>query len=115
MIAPIPKSILSNSVLYEKYIPDTGEGATYESAITLDFVAFQSITKRIANASGYTLVNGGVLFVDKKRSKANLSTIDDSLFTELSKVTYRGKTYLIESVERLDYNDITHHWELILK
>jgi len=116
LIRPIPKKHLPNTVTYRKIIY-TKTADTFDTDVTLNFVALQEKKIRKSVADGFVIVGNAVLFVDAKNSNVDGSAITNDLFVENSEIDFNDKTYTIQEIENLDYDrgKGIHHWELILK
>jgi hypothetical protein len=111
IVKPIPKILLPNSVSYQEYIPDTGEGATWNTAVTLSDVKIDEQKQFRRNSNGAEIVGNAMLYYDY----VNSSGLTDKPTNE-SKVIYDGKTYFVVDTDILRANsDTPHHYEILLK
>lgn len=111
MIRPIPKKMLPNSVTYQKYLSDTGEGTLYGTSTTLAFVKVDEQKQFQYTSNGKEVVGNGMLFYDLTNSTGlTEQPVNESL------ITFNGKTYTIKNTDILRANDETpHHYEILLK
>lgn len=111
MIKPIPKKMLPNSVSYEEYKEDTGEGSSYKTAVALNYVKIDEQKQLSYTTNGKEVVGNGMLFYDLVNS-TGLTTKP----VNESKITFDGKIYTIKNTDILRANDNTpHHYEILLK
>jgi hypothetical protein len=111
MIKPIPKRLLPNSVTYQAYIPDTGEGATWGTVVTLSTVKIDEQKQFRRDSNGAEIVGNAMLFYDYVNS---IGLTDKP--TNGSKVVYGDKTYFVVDTDILRANsDTPHHYEILLK
>jgi hypothetical protein len=111
LIKPIPKRLLPNSVFYKPYIPDTGEGATYGSTITLSNVKVEEKKQFHATRDGNEIVGNAIMFYDYVNSSGLTAEP-----TNQSIIIYNGKTYHIVDTDTLRGNsNLPHHYEILLK
>ena len=116
MIKPIKKKNLPNTILYEKYLGDTGTGDTFDTQKTITNVALQEKKTRVATQDGFIIIGKGIVFVDAKNSLVDDATVTNDLFVEKSRVIFNNKTYIVKDIENLDYESGKgiHHWELMV-
>ena len=111
MIKPIPKKLLCNSVTYSKYIPDTGEGATWETAVTLSNVKIDEQKQFKRGFNGAEIIGNAMLYYDYINSSGLTSKP-----TNESKIFYQDRTYCVVDTDILRENsDTPHHYEILLK
>lgn len=103
--------MLPNSVVYQQYLADTGEGSSYSTATTLSFVKVDEQRQFSYSSNGKEVVGNAMLFYDLTNS-AGLSALP----VNESRITFNGKTYTIKDTDILRANDSTpHHYEILLK
>jgi hypothetical protein len=108
---PIPKRMLVNSVTYEEYVNDTGEGSYYKTPVTLSNVKIDEQKQFSYTNNGKEIVGNAMLFYDL----TNSSGLTNSPVNE-SKITFNGKTYTVKDTDILRANNSTpHHYEVLLK
>ena len=108
---PIPKRMLVNSVTYEEYVNDTGEGSYYKTPITLNNVKIDEQKQFSYTNNGKEVVGNGMLFYDLINSTGLTNNpINESI------ITFNGKKYTIKDLDILRANDNEpHHYEILLK
>lgn len=103
--------MLPNSVVYEAYVSDTGEGSSYATSTTLSFVKVDEQKQFSYSSNGKEIVGNAMLFYDLTNS-VGLTALP----VNESKITFNGKTYTIKDTDILRANDNTpHHYEILLK
>ena len=108
---PIPKKMLPNSVTYEEYKEDMGEGSYFLSPVTLDYVKIEEQQQLVYNPNGVELVGNAMLFYDL----TNSTGLTKEPVNE-SKITFNGKVYHIVDTDILRGNsNKPHHYEIKLK
>lgn len=111
MIPPIPKKILNHSVIYEKYVEDSGEGNIYEKPIVLDYVRIEEQKQIIKTSNGIEIIGSATLYYDL----VNSTGLSEKPVNE-SKVTFEDRTYIIMDTDILRANSkVPHHYEIKLK
>jgi len=116
LIKPIPKKLLPNTILYKKYLGDSGTGDAFDTQKTITNVAFQEKKTRTAKQDGFIIIGKGTVFVDAKNSLVDDAAVTNDLFVEKSRIIFNSKTYIIKEIENLDYESGRgiHHWELMV-
>lgn len=111
MIKPIPKKLLVNSVSYQAYIPNTGEGSTFGTATTLSFVKIDEQKQFRRDLNGAEIVGNAMLYYDLVNSSGLTAKP-----TNESKITFEDKIYHIVDTDILrGDNNTPHHYEILLK
>lgn len=111
MMKPIPKRLLPNSVTYEEYLGNTGEGVNYKKRVELQNVKIEEKLQFKSTSNGKEIVGNARLFYDL----VNSSGLAEKPINE-SKIVFEGHTYHIVDTDvlRADSN-IPHHYEVLLK
>lgn len=108
---PIPKRKLPNSVSYRQYKADTGEGSSYETAVTLSNVKVDEQKRFSYTSNGREIVGNAIMFYDLVNS-SGLTTLP----VNESEVIFNGRTYIIKDTDILRADsDTPHHYEILLK
>lgn len=109
MVKPIPKKLLIHEVKYEEFYEDDRYGEGYKLPITLKNVRVQVGSAFSRSNTNENISYQAMLIYDVKNS----STSVPFEFKEKSKVTFNGKTMLVQKVNPV-YAFTLHHYELEL-
>lgn len=111
MIKPIPKRKLPNSVSYKAYLGNSGEGDTYDTATTLNYVKIDEQKQLKVTNNGREIVGNAMLYYDYVNSSGLVARpINNSI------IEFEGRTYHIVDTDILRADSSTpHHYEVLLK
>jgi Minor capsid protein len=112
IIKPIPKCVLTHTVVYEEF--QKGDGINteerYKPSVELLNVRVQYLSEMKNSTSAEEQLYDALLLFDVVNSKA----AGDFEFIEKSKVVYNGKTMFVKKVNPVEAFKL-HHWEIGLK
>jgi hypothetical protein len=108
---PIPTKMLPQSVVYNAYVSNTGEGSSFGTSITLTNVKMEEVKQLSRTNNGIEVIGNAMLFYDC----VNSNGLTAKPLNE-SKITYDSHIYHIISTDILYSEDSTpHHYEILLR
>lgn len=108
MIRPMPLAVLIHTVTYEEYQKEDRYGNNFKKPVTLENVLVQPVSSISRTATGDQISYNSLMFFDCVNSLP--STIE---FVKDSKITFNGKSMIIDKVNPIYTFDL-HHYELEL-
>lgn len=110
-IKPIPKRLLPNQVVYQKYLENNGEGVSYENQVELKNVKVEEQMQVKYTSNGKEIVGNALMFYDL----VNSSGLTEKPVNE-SIIIFKGRTYKVVDTDILRADsDTPHHYEVLLK
>jgi hypothetical protein len=111
VVKPIPKHVLTHTVTYEEWQEGDGINADggFKAPVTLSNVRVQYLSNIQRNSNSEQLLYEAMLFYDV----INSSSSAPFTFIEKSKVTFDGKTMVVEKVNPVEAIQL-HHYEIEL-
>lgn len=108
---PIPKKMLPNQVIYQKYKADDGEGSSYEKPVILNHVKIDEQKQIVYTSNSAELVGNAMLYYDL----VNSTGLEEKPVNE-SLITFEDRTYTVVDTDVLRGNsNKPHHYEIKLK
>lgn len=112
IVNPIPKHVLIHTVTYEEW--QDGDGIStdggFQAPVTLSNVRVQELSNIRKSTNSEQLLYDAMLFFDV----INSSSSGPFEFKEKSKVTFNGKSMVIEKINPVEALTL-HHYEIGLK
>jgi len=108
---PIPKTMLPQTVVYNAYVSNAGEGSSFGASTNLTFVKIEEVKQLSRTSNGIEVIGNAMLFYDC----VNSNGLTAKPLNE-SKITYDSHVYHIVSTDILYSEDSTpHHYEILLR